>query len=99
MGQREVDNALKLIAGAILVLVSLLLFWAYLSIKDSMEGVCDTGNIFIEIMTAEECADAQQRANAYLMFGIGIAFFGLLCIYFGTRDTSSRGRGAGARDT
>ena len=47
---------------------------------DSMEGVCDTDNLLLEISTSEDCAETQEAANTVLMYGVGLAFLGIICI-------------------
>lgn len=48
--------------------------------QDAMQGVCDSDNLLVEVATAEDCTNAQVAANSALMYGIALAFGGIIGI-------------------
>jgi len=78
-----VGGAIVTLLGCVLVVIALFVYYQHMMMEDSMEGICDSGNIIIEVGTAEECHAIQERSNMYLIIAIGTAFFGLLGVIGG----------------
>jgi len=67
--------------GVVLFLAALFFYNIHSNIEDEMEGICDSGEIFVEILTYEDCNEAQQSSNLMRTWAIGCGFFGLVLMY------------------
>ena len=67
--------------GVLLFLASLYLYNIHLDIESAMEGICDSGEIFVSVLTYEDCNEAKQMSNSFRMWSFGCGFFGLIIMY------------------
>ena len=67
--------------GVGLFLAALYFYNIHMDIEDAMEGVCDSGDIIVEILTYDDCNEAQQTSNQLRTWAIGCGFFGLVLMY------------------
>ena len=67
--------------GVVLFLAALFFYNIHANIEDDMECICDSGEIFVEILTYEDCNEAQQSSNLMRTWAIGCGFFGLVFMY------------------
>lgn len=77
--------------GVVLVIAALFFYTVHADIEDKMEGVCDSGNIFVEIATYEDCDEAQQASNTSRSLAIGCGFFGLIMLYGARHKSKNKG--------
>ena len=67
--------------GVLLFLASLYLYNIHLDIESAMEGICDSGEILVSVLTYEDCNEAKQMSNSFRMWSFGCGFFGLIIMY------------------
>ena len=74
-------GVMKAIIGVVLLLVALFFYNIHANIEDSMEGICDSGEILVEILTYEDCSEAQQSSNRMRTWALAFGFVGLYFMY------------------
>jgi hypothetical protein len=52
-----------------------------LDIEDAIRGICDSGDLLMEVLTYEDCNDAQSASNNYQIYAIVTFLFSLYCFY------------------
>ena len=97
MGMSSAGSAITILfeiilgaVGMLLILVALFFYTIHLDIEDAMEGICNSGDIILEVLTYEDCNDASQASNRYRSVAIGAGFFGLLFIIGSQQSYSTR---------
>lgn len=74
--------------GVMLVIAALYFYYIHRNIEDAMEGVCDSGDVFVEVLTYDDCSEAQQSSNSLRTWSFGCGFFGLLLMYYVNKSHS-----------
>ena len=74
--------------GVMLVIAALYFYYIHRNIEDAMEGVCDSGDVFVEVLTYDDCSEAQQSSNSLRTWSFGCGFFGLLLMYYANKSHS-----------
>ena len=74
--------------GVMLVFAALYFYYIHRNIEDAMEGVCDSGDVFVEVLTYDDCSEAQQSSNSLRTWSFGCGFFGLLLMYYANKSHS-----------
>ena len=67
--------------GVGLFLTALYFYNIHLDIESAMEGICDSGDILVNVLTYEDCNEARQMSNSFRMWSFGCGFFGLILMY------------------
>ncbi len=74
-------GVVKAIIGVVLLLVALFFYNIHANIEDAIEGICDSGEILVEILTYEDCSEAQQSSNRMRTWALAFGFVGLYFMY------------------
>lgn len=72
--------------GVMLVFAALYFYYVHRNIEDAMEGICDSGDVFVEVLTYDDCSEAQQSSNSLRTWSFGSGFFGLLLMYYANKS-------------
>ena len=81
-------GAVKTVIGVALLLVALFFYTIHANIEDAMEGICDSGEILVEILTYEDCSEAQQNSNKMRTWALALGFIGLYFMYSSHKSRS-----------
>ena len=73
---------------SIVILVGLVSFFGafffykiHLDIEDAIDGICNSGDILVEVLTYEDCNEAQSVSNNFRIYAIITFLFSLYCFY------------------
>ncbi len=77
------------LVGVMLVFAALYFYYVHRNIEDAMEGICDSGDVLVEVLTYDDCSEAQQSSNTLRTWSFGCGFFGPLLMYYANKSNSN----------
>ena len=84
------SESIVLLAGLVSFFGAFLFYKIHLDIEDAIEGICSSGDILVEVLTYEDCHEAQSVSNNYRIYAMITFLFSLYCFYDARRISAKR---------